>query len=123
MINSRPETVTDRNGSRRIISPLAVTTAAVYAFLYTPILILVVLSFNSSRFSTIWQGFTFKWYTIAFRDSELISSLRMSLIVAFAATAIATAIGTAAALALARNRFRLKRAAEALGNFIADTRF
>ena len=104
----------DGKGSSRIVSPLAAATAAVYAFLYTPILILLVLSFNKSRFSTIWQGFTLRWYGIAFRDSQLISSLRISLMVALAASGIATAIGTAAALALAKNRFRFKRAAEAL---------
>ncbi|HYL99518.1 MAG TPA: extracellular solute-binding protein [Blastocatellia bacterium] len=99
---------------KRTASLLALTATAVYAFLYAPILILVALSFNSSRFSTIWQGFTLKWYALAFRDSELIGSLRVSLVVALSAAAVATAIGTAAALALGRNRFRMKRAAETL---------
>ncbi len=85
-----------------------------YAFLYAPILVLVILSFNSSRFSTIWQGFTWRWYGLAWRDTALIGSLRVSLIVAFITTLIATTIGTTAAFALARYRVRFKRAAEGL---------
>jgi spermidine/putrescine transport system permease protein len=93
---------------------LGLSTALVYAFLYAPIIVLVILSFNSSRFSTIWQGFTWRWYLLAWNDRELINSLRASLLVALLTTAISTAIGTAAALALARYRFRLRRAVEAI---------
>jgi spermidine/putrescine transport system permease protein len=101
--------------ARRLIpSTLASFTSLVYLFLYAPILVLVALSFNSSRFSTIWQGFSWRWYEIAWKDKELIASLRMSLLIALATTVIATTIGTAAALALARYRIRLKQATEAL---------
>jgi spermidine/putrescine transport system permease protein len=86
----------------------------VYLFLYAPIIVLVILSFNSSRFSTVWQGFSWRWYELAWRDKELIAALRMSLLIALATTLIATAIGTAAALALARYQFRLKQLAEAM---------
>jgi spermidine/putrescine transport system permease protein len=110
----RDLTVTRKAKSRQIFSALQLITGIVYFFLYTPIVVLLVLSLNSSRFSTIWTGFTWKWYAIAFSDSELIGSLRTSLIVAFAATVISTAIGTTAALALARHRIFLKRAAESL---------
>jgi spermidine/putrescine transport system permease protein len=95
-------------------SALGSLTALVYLYLYAPIVVLVILSFNSSRFSTIWRGFTWGWYALAWRDQELIQALRMSLIVAFLTTVVATTIGTAAALALARNRYRLKRLAEGL---------
>ena len=95
-------------------TPLAFATGLVYLFLYTPLVVLIVLSLNSSRFSTIWTGFTWRWYIVAFHDSELIAALRTSLLVALAATAGATVIGTAAALALARYRVRMRRAAEAL---------
>jgi spermidine/putrescine transport system permease protein len=95
-------------------SPLAAVAALIYVFLYAPIIVLIILSFNASRFSTIWTGFTWRWYGVAFHDVELIAALRTSLIVAFAATVTATSIGTAAALALARYRPRLKRAAETL---------
>jgi spermidine/putrescine transport system permease protein len=100
--------------SSLVPSPLAIVAGLVYLFLYTPIIVLIVLSFNASRFSTIWTGFTWRWYSVAFRDAELIASLRTSLVVAFVATIAATSIGTAAALCLARYRPRLKRAAEAL---------
>jgi spermidine/putrescine transport system substrate-binding protein/spermidine/putrescine transport system permease protein len=95
-------------------SALSITTGLVYVFLYAPIIVLVILSFNSSRFSTIWTGFTWRWYALAWQDGALISSLRISLIVAFTTTLLATVIGTAAAIALARYRIKFKRATEAL---------
>ncbi len=95
-------------------STLSLVTCLVYAFLYVPIVVLVTLSFNSSRFSTIWQGFTWRWYALAWRDAELIASLRISLIVGFITTIFATIVGTAAAIALARYRIKFKRAAEGL---------
>ena len=101
-------------GKTRWLSGLSITTGLVYIFLYTPIVVLVILSFNSSRFSTIWTGFTWRWYALAWQDAALIASLRASLIVAFTTTLLATIIGTAAALALARYRTKFKRATEAL---------
>src|SRR4030095_4305747 len=103
-----------RRRNRFSPSPLSLATAFVYLFLYAPILVLITLSFNSSRFSTIWQGFTWRWYALAWQDRELIASLRASLIVGFATTLLATIVGTAAAIALARYRFRLKRPTEGL---------
>ena len=75
---------------------------------------LVTLSFNSSRFSTIWQGFTWRWYALAWQDTELIALLRASLIVGFVTTVLATIIGIAAAIALKRYRVRFKRTTEGL---------
>lgn len=95
-------------------SPLSLATGFVYVFLYAPIVVLVVLSFNASRFSTIWRGFTWQWYRLAWRDAELIASLRVSLIVGFTTTLLAAVIGTAAAVALARHRIKLRSAAEGL---------
>jgi len=100
--------------TKLLASPLSVVTALIYLFLYTPIVVLVILSFNASRFSTIWKGFTWQWYVVAWRDTELIASLRISLIVGFATTILATIIGTSAAVALARHRIKLRRAAEGL---------
>jgi spermidine/putrescine transport system substrate-binding protein/spermidine/putrescine transport system permease protein len=99
---------------RRLPSTLSLVTAVVYIFLYAPIVVLVALSFNSSRFSTVWRGFTWHWYALAWRDAELIASLRASLIVGFVTTLVATVIGTAAAIALARYRIKLKRSTEAV---------
>jgi spermidine/putrescine transport system permease protein len=106
--------VRGKKWTRFFPSPLSSVTALVYLYLYAPIVALVILSFNSSRFSTIWRGFTWRWYTLAWRDVDLIASLRMSLIVALITTAISTIIGTAAALALARYKIKRKRFAEAL---------
>jgi spermidine/putrescine transport system permease protein len=106
--------VRGKKGTRFFPSPLSTITAVVYLYLYAPIVVLVILSFNSSRFSTIWRGFTLRWYGLAWRDVDLIASLRMSLIVGLITTAISTIIGTAAALALARYRIKLKRVAETL---------
>ena len=99
---------------RRLPSGLSLITSLVFAFLYAPIIVLVILSFNSSRFSTIWQGFTWRWYLLAWQDAALIASLRASLIVAFITTLFATIIGTAAAIGLARYRVKFKSLAEGL---------
>jgi spermidine/putrescine transport system permease protein len=103
-----------RTRRRFLPTGLGSFTSMVYLFLYAPIIVLVILSFNSSRFSTVWQGFSWRWYELAWRDKELIAALRMSLLIALATTLIATVIGTAAALALARYQFRLKQLAEAM---------
>src|SRR6185295_10196744 len=99
---------------RRLPSTLSLVTGLVYAFLYLPIVVLVALSFNDSRFSTIWRGFTWHWYSLAFRDAELIASLRVSLLVGFITTLVATVIGTSAAIGLARHCIKFKRAVEGL---------
>ncbi len=98
----------------RLPSTLSLVTGVVYVFLYAPIIVLVTLSFNSSRFSTIWEGFTGRWYSLAWQDAGLIASLRISLIVGFITTLVATIIGTAAAIALTRYRINFKAAAEGL---------
>ena len=72
----------------------------VYLFLYTPILAVVVFSFNSGEQISVWEGFTFGWYARLFEDAALWRACRNSLMVAGVATVIATVIGTAAALAI-----------------------
>lgn len=74
----------------------------------------MALSFNASRFNTVWRGFTWHWYALAWQDSELIASLRTSLVVGFITTILATAVGTAAAIALARYRIKFRRGIEGL---------
>jgi spermidine/putrescine transport system permease protein len=85
---------------------LAALTTLVYLFLYAPILVLVVFSFNRSRLTAVWGGFTLDWYQRLFSSPQIRTSLRNSLVVAVVTTIVATAIGTAAALALARGRLR-----------------
>lgn len=81
---------------------LGVHTLLVYLFLYGPIAVLAVFSFNAGRQTAIWEGFTFDWYRRLLADDRLLAATANSLLVAGAATALATVLGTAAALALAR---------------------
>jgi spermidine/putrescine transport system permease protein len=81
---------------------LPIMTALVYAFLYAPIFILVVFSFDRSRLSTSWQGFTAEWYAVLWRDDQIFRSLMNSLVVAGAATLVCVVFGTATALVVAR---------------------
>lgn len=77
------------------------------AFLYLPILILVIYSFNASRLVTVWGGWSLRWYYEFFDDRAMIEASWMSLRVAVASATIATLIGTLAAVALSRGeRFR-----------------
>ncbi|MFL6234036.1 MAG: ABC transporter permease [Thermoanaerobaculia bacterium] len=93
---------------------LAAHTALVYLFLYAPVAILVVFSFNASRQTAFWTGFTLDWYRLLLGNELLFRAVRNSLVVAGAATALAVLLGTPAALALARFSFRGRRATQAL---------
>lgn len=85
----------------------------VYLFLYAPIVILIIFSFNSSRYA-IWEGFTLDWYKLLLRDKLILGALKNSVIVAITATIVATIIGTLAALGMQRFQFRGKQGIEAL---------
>jgi spermidine/putrescine transport system permease protein len=100
-----------RAASSRILTAFSL---AVYAFLYAPILVLVVFSFNKSRLTASWEGFTFGWYHKLFENPQILSALRNSLIVGFATTLICVVAGTAAALAFHRHRFSRQPALDAL---------
>ncbi|MDF2908952.1 MAG: putative rane protein, partial [Herbinix sp.] len=69
-------------------------------FLYAPIIILIVLSFNASKSRAKWGGFTFKWYSKLFQNEDIMAALSTTLIIAFASALIATLLGTAAAIAM-----------------------
>ena len=72
----------------------------VYLFLYGPIIVLVVLSFNKSGLPTAWTGFSTEWYGRLMENQKILSSVRNSLVVAFASTAISTVVGTLLAMGL-----------------------
>lgn len=80
-------------------------TIGVFAFLYLPIVLLVVYSFNDSRLNLYWAGFTTKWYGLLFGNEVLLRAFQNSLIVAAATTTLAVIIGTSAAWLLYRYRF------------------
>jgi spermidine/putrescine transport system permease protein len=86
---------------RRSRFPVAVT-AAVMAFFYLPILILVANSFNPARFSSRWQGFSLFWYRRLFESPEIWQALRNTLVIAVSVTTVSVVLGTAAAYALHR---------------------
>jgi putrescine transport system permease protein len=80
-----------------------------FLFLYGPIVILVVMSFNASRLVAVWGGFSTKWYFALLSDEQMLNAARTSLVAAALSAAIATINGLLAALALARyGRFRTR---------------
>lgn len=86
----------------------------IFLFLYLPIGVLVLFSFNRSRLNAVWTGFTLDWYRSLWSDYAIWSATTNSLIVGFASAAISTVIGTMAAFALHRYHFRGKAAFESL---------
>ncbi|RPJ34651.1 MAG: ABC transporter permease [Verrucomicrobiaceae bacterium] len=91
-----------------------ITTLLVLAFFYLPIGVLILNSFNFSRFGTTWQGFTLKWYERLLERDDLWAALVNSLQVATIASIGAMILGTCAAFALHRHRSRLQTAHELL---------
>jgi putrescine transport system permease protein len=89
---------------RRFGSISLVSLALGLAFLYLPIAILVVYSFNDSRLVTIWSGASLRWYRELFNDAAMLESASVSLRVALLSATAATVLGTLAALALTRGR-------------------
>ncbi len=78
-----------------------------FAFLYLPIVLLVIYSFNASRLVTVWGGFSIRWYVALFSNQGLLDAAWVTARVAFVSATVATALGTLAALALTRyTRFR-----------------
>lgn len=73
---------------------------AIYTFLYLPILVLIVFSFNVSKSRANWTGFTFDWYVKLFHNEAILTSLLNTAIVAVAASVLATILGTTAALGI-----------------------
>jgi spermidine/putrescine transport system permease protein len=88
-------------------SPLLwATSLAVYAFLYVPLVIVVVFSFNDSKLNAEWVGFTLDWYRKLFANDEMLKAAANSLLIAVVASALATVLGTMAGIAIHRYRLR-----------------
>ena len=85
-----------------------VTTGIVIAFFYLPIAALVMKSFNSSRYSPEWKGFTMKWYERLFERDDILAALVNSLKVGIIAASASMLLGTSAAFALHRYKSRLQ---------------
>ncbi|MDR2050442.1 MAG: spermidine/putrescine ABC transporter permease PotC [Deltaproteobacteria bacterium] len=82
----------------------------IYAFLYAPIVVVIVYSFNKARLSKDWRGFTWQWYESLFSNQPLIDSALNSLFLALCVACLATFLGTLAALCIHRYHFTGKRA-------------
>ena len=80
---------------------------AAYAFLYIPLVIVVVYSFNNSRLNAEWVGFTLDWYRKLFANDEMLTAAANSLLIGLTASAVSTVLGTMAGMAMYRYRLRL----------------
>jgi putrescine transport system permease protein len=77
------------------------------AFLYLPIVLLVIYSFNASRLVSVWGGFSTRWYAALFHDEQMLDAIWVTLRVGMVSATLATVLGTLAAVALTRSgRFR-----------------
>lgn len=85
-----------------------INSVLIFLFLYIPILVVVVFSFNSGYQITIWEGFSFSWYGKLFKNPDVWRAFKNSLIIAGVATFISTVIGTAASLAMEKYRFTFR---------------
>ncbi len=106
--------VRQKGGRKWLNRLLAAHGVAGYLFLYLPIVILVVFSFNASKYATSWRGFTLDWYRNLFADAGLGAALKNSLLVAGGSTLISTVFGTMVALGMEQFDFRGKLAFDAV---------
>jgi spermidine/putrescine transport system permease protein len=87
---------------------LGTNAALVFGFLYLPVLILIIFSFNNTRSVAVFTGFSTEWYLTLAQNEELLDAARNSLVVGSITTVVATLIGTLTALAMERYRFKLR---------------
>ena len=78
-----------------------------YAFLYAPLVVVVVFSFNDSKLISQWQGFSLRWYEVLLHDAEMLRAAWNSLLIGLAASAVSTVLGTMAGYAMHRHRLFL----------------
>ena len=88
----------------------------IFLFMYAPIFLLMVFSFNNSKSRSVWNGFTLKWYEKLFSDSEIIHALEVTLAVSILAAVISTILGTAAAMGIFSMKKTPKRLMMTLNN-------
>lgn len=92
---------------------LGANAALLFGFLYLPVIILIIFSFNNTRSIAVFTGFSTEWYTSLAANDELLDAARNSLLVGLITTLAATVIGTLTALAMDRYRFKLRTAFDA----------
>jgi len=84
---------------------LAVGAAALYAFLYAPLAVVVVLSFNAARHGVRWEGFTWEWYRVLAHNDLALAAIRNTLLLGVISALVATTLGTLLGYGLSRYRF------------------
>ncbi len=94
--------------------PLALSAALLYGFLYLPLAVVIVFSFNAARHGLAWQGWTLDWYRRLWADDLALAAARNTLVLGAASTALATVLGTALALGLSRLGPRARQRAQRL---------
>ena len=94
---------------RRASLPLWLSAALTYVFLYAPIAVVTLYSFNSRRYGMVWSGFTTQWYGQLLKSSEKIAAAENTIVLAVVSTAASTLLGTLLGYGLSRYRFRGKR--------------
>ncbi|MCD7919516.1 MAG: ABC transporter permease [Clostridiales bacterium] len=97
-----------------VVSRLALLLTAV--FLYAPIVVLIVFSFNSSKSRTVWTGFSLEWYRDLFEDSRILSALITTLEVSVLAMIVSTVLGTMAAIGFFNMKKRPRSVCMAVNN-------
>lgn len=89
--------------------------AGVFGFLYLPLAVMFVFSFNDARRNVVWRGFTLKWYSALFQNTEMMDAMLTSVELALSAAAIAAVIGMLASYAMVKHKpFRGRSAYDAL---------
>jgi spermidine/putrescine transport system permease protein len=94
---------------RRLPVPLGVVASLLYVFLYAPLVVVIVYSFNAARFGAAWAGPTLKWYRALWDNPLALSAARNTLLLAVSSTAIATVLGTLLAFGMDRCDFPGRR--------------
>ncbi|MGZ9586972.1 ABC transporter permease [Paenibacillus marinisediminis] len=89
-----------KTASKRKNPLLSIHSYLMLAFIYVPIFLVIIFSFNDSRMSANWEGFTWHWYGSLFQNDNVLEALSNSLSIGFTSTIISTLLGTLAALAL-----------------------
>lgn len=107
MKDNKLHIIRKKRGFFKVIYPILMTFLT-----YLPILMVVIYSFNGSRISSVWSGFSLKWYSQLFRDDAIFEALGNSLILALASSLIAAVIATSAALFIGKAKLPFKWAVE-----------
>lgn len=82
----------------------------IFAFLYAPVIVLIIFSFNDAKSRAVWGGFTLDWYRKLFQNSDILSALRVTLIIALLSALISTFVGAITCLGLQSMKKRLRNA-------------